>query len=88
MIFRKYSYVIDEKLKEYIKKLNDNYMNRYKMNNYNYNLIKDELNNNNLSNVRDLIINTNYHSISRSSLLFTLMGISFFAGYQFRGLSQ
>jgi len=104
MLFRNCSYAIDENLKNYLKKINDNYMDKYKMDKYKTktdkykydNLIKDELNNDksesesdSLENVRsrsrtrdrDLIIKSNY----ASSLLFFLMGISFFSGYQFRG---
>ena len=89
MLFRNCSYAIDENLKNYLKKINENYMDKYKMDKYKYdNLIKDELNNDksdsdSLVNIRDrdLIIQTNY----TSSLLFFLMGISFFSGYQFRG---
>ena len=104
MLFRNCSYAIDENLKNYLKKINDNYMDKYKMDKYKMDkckmdkykydkLIKDELNNDksddtdSLVNVRsrtrdrDLIIKSNY----ASSLLFFLMGISFFSGYQFRG---
>jgi hypothetical protein len=46
MFFRNLSYIIDEKLKNYIKQLNNNYMERYKIRYYKnkYNsLIKDSL---------------------------------------------
>jgi len=86
MIIGKYQYsnIIDEKLKNYLKRINDKFLENYqpdklKMNKYN-NLIKAELNNEK-NNSTFLLSKKNYYS----SLLVFLMGISFFSGYQFRG---
>ena len=69
--------MIDEKLKNYIKKLNDSYMDRYKI--QKTTLLIDSFNKDN----NDIILHTNRN---RNKSFYILLAFSFLTGYHFRSL--
>jgi hypothetical protein len=79
MFFRSYTPIIDEKLKNYIKQLNDSYMDRYKI--QKKTLFIDSFNKDN----NDIVLHTNTNTNTNKSF-YILLAFSFFTGYQFRSL--
>ena len=77
MFFRSYTPIIDEKLKNYIKQLNDSYMDRYKI--QKKTLLLDSFNKDN----NDIVLHTNTNT---NKSFYILLAFSFFTGYQFRSL--
>ena len=79
MFFKSYSPIIDEKLKNYIKKLNNSYMERYKIKKTTF--LLDSFNKDN----NDIILHTNTNT-NTNKTFYILLAFSFFTGYQFRSL--
>lgn len=92
MIHRKFSNSIDENLKNYILKLNNNYLERWKQSKNKHYLDFYKINSNYIKDLQMDIINStsntcdSYTIVKKPYIFCYCIIFSFFSGYQFRSL--